>query len=70
MDINTQVIDMDVLVGEQVVKNKDDSYTIFLNARLSYERQLAAYWHAINHIKNGDFDKGNANIIEQKAHRQ
>lgn len=70
MDINTQVIDMDVLVGEQVVKNKDDSYTIFLNARLSYERQLAAYWHAINHIKNGDFDKGNADIIEQKAHRQ
>lgn len=70
MDINTQVIDMDVLVGEQVVKNKDDSYTIFLNARLSYERQLSAYWHAINHIKNGDFDKGNADIIEQKAHRQ
>lgn len=61
---------MDVLVGEQVVKNKDDSYTIFLNARLSYERQLAAYWHAINHIKNGDFDKGNSDIIEQKAHRQ
>lgn len=61
---------MDVLVGEQVVKNKDDSYTIFLNARLSYERQVAAYWHAINHIKNGDFDKGNADIIEQKAHRQ
>ena len=70
MDVNTQVIDMDVLVGEQVVKNKDDSYTIFLNARLSYERQLAAYWHAINHIKNGNFDKGNADIIEQKAHRQ
>lgn len=59
---------MDVLVGEQVVKNKDDSYTIFLNARLSYERQLLAYWHAINHIKNGDFDKEDADTIERDAH--
>ncbi len=60
---------MDVLVGEQIVKNKDDSYTIFLNARLSYERQLSAYQHAINHIKNGDFDKDNADAIEQEAHK-
>lgn len=59
---------MDVLVGEQVVKNKDDSYTIFLNARLSCERQLSAYWHAINHIKNGDFEKTNADTIEKNAH--
>lgn len=59
---------MDVLVGEQVVKNKDDSYTIFLNARLSYERQLSAYWYAINHIKNGDFEKANADTIEKNAH--
>lgn len=28
MDINTQLIDMDVLIGEQIVKNRDDSYTI------------------------------------------
>ena len=39
LDINTRLIDMDVLVGEQVIKNNDDSYTILLNARLSHERQ-------------------------------
>ncbi len=39
MDINTQLIDMDVLIGEQIVKNRDDSHTISLNSRLSHERQ-------------------------------
>ena len=37
LDINTRIIDMDTLIGEQVVKNVDDSYTILLNARLSSE---------------------------------
>lgn len=68
MDINTQLIDMDVLVGEQVIKNKDDSYTILLNSRLSHERQLECYLHAINHIQGNDFEKRNSNIIELEAH--
>ncbi len=68
MDINTQLIDMDVLVGEQIIKNRDDSYTILLNSRLSHERQLECYRHALNHIQNNDFEKGNSNIIELEAH--
>lgn len=59
---------MDVLVGEQVIKNKDDSYTILLNSRLSHERQLECYLHAINHIHSNDFEKSNSNIIELEAH--
>ena len=68
MDVNTQVINMDVLIPEQIVKNKDDSYTIFLNARLSRERQLEAYWHAMRHIESGDFDKDDADQAELSAH--
>lgn len=68
MDINTQLIDMDVLIGEQVIKNVDDSYTILLNSRLSHERQLECYLHAINHIQSNDFEKNNSNIIELEAH--
>lgn len=68
MDINTQLIDMDVLIGEQVIKNVDDSYTILLNSRLSHERQLECYRHAINHIQSNDFEKTNSNIIELEAH--
>ena len=68
LDINTRLIDMDVLVGEQVIKNNDDSYTILLNARLSHERQLECYRHALLHISNDDFEKDNADEIEYKAH--
>ena len=68
MDINTKLIDMDVLVGEQVIKNNDDSYTILLNARLSHERQLECYKHALLHINNDDFEKDNADEIEFKTH--
>lgn len=68
--IYTQVIDMDTAITEHVVKNKDDTYTIFLNARLSWERILLGYHHAVNHITNGDFEKeyGNVNKIEFIAH--
>lgn len=70
MNINTQIIDMDVLVGEQIVKNGDDSYTIFLNARLSHERQLASYAHALSHIQNEDFEKQDVDAIETIAHKR
>ena len=59
---------MDVLVGEQVIKNNDDSYTILLNAWLSHERQLECYKHALLHINNEDFEKDNADEIECKTH--
>ena len=59
---------MDVLVGEQVIKNNDDSYTILLNARLSHERQLECYKHALLHINNDDFENDNADEIEFKSH--
>ena len=68
LDINTQIIDMDVLVGEQVIKNNDDSYTILLNARMSHERQLECYRHALLHINNEDFEKDNADKIEKQSH--
>lgn len=68
LDINTRLIDMDVLIGEQVIKNNDDSYTILLNARLSHERQLECYRHALLHINNEDFLKYNADKIEFDAH--
>lgn len=36
-EIFTQVIDMDPMVAEQVVQNADGTYTIFLNAKLSWK---------------------------------
>lgn len=67
-DINVKVIDMDVMIPEHLVQNADSSYTIFLNARHSYETQLESYYHAISHIENNDFEKSDVQQIEHDAH--
>lgn len=67
-DVNVHVIDMDTMVEEQVVKNDDGSYSIFLNARLSTNMQREAYLHALSHICCDDFYKDCADDIEVEAH--
>lgn len=51
-----------------VVPNEDGSYTILINAKLSQDGQLKAYQHALNHIKNEDFEKSDIQNIEFQAH--
>lgn len=68
MTINTQLINMDVLIAERIIKNNDDSYTVLLNSRLSRERLMEAYNHAIQHIHEDDFEKETADKIEFDAH--
>ncbi|MCI8986927.1 MAG: hypothetical protein HFI60_13470 [Lachnospiraceae bacterium] len=67
-DIYIQILDMDTKIPEQLVKNNDDSYTIFLNSRLSRDSQLKSYYHALKHIKEGDFEKESVQEIEAKTH--
>ena len=71
-DITVQVIDMDVMIPEHVVKTHDGSFTIFLNARYSHEYMLKSYQHAVEHIENGDFDRdcGCVQEIETIAHEE
>lgn len=56
---------MPTCIEEQVIFNEDGSYSIFINARLNWERQMLAYQHAITHIMNGDFEKTDADEIEK-----
>lgn len=67
-EINVQLLNMDTKIPEQLIKNDDDSYTVFLNARLSQESRVKSYYHALRHIANDDFEKEEVQIIEQKAH--
>jgi len=67
-DINVQLLNMDTMIPEHLVKNADDTYTIFLNARLSQENRLKSYWHALQHIQDEDFLKEDVQRIEKKAH--
>ena len=63
-----QILDMDTMVPEHLVKNADDSYTIFLNARLSKDNQLKYYYHALKHITENDFCKNDVQKIESETH--
>ena len=67
-DINVQLLDMDTKIPEHLVKNDDDSYTVFLNARLSQESRIKSYVHALRHIRENDFEKINVQEIEANAH--
>lgn len=68
-EINVQLLDMDTKVPEHLVKNSDDSYTIFLNARLSYESHVKSYYHALRHIQDDDFFREDVQEIEQNSHK-
>ena len=55
-DVNVVLLNLPTNTSEAVTENPDGSYTIIINSRLSNERQLKAYEHAIKHIENNDFD--------------
>lgn len=68
MNVNAFLVDLPTQVRGQTVKNEDDSYSVFLNARLTGEQIMATYAHEIEHIKNGDFEKAYVQRIEAYAH--
>ena len=68
-DVFVEIIDLgNTEVPEVVHKNEDGTYTIFLNARFSFDRLQESCKHAISHIENGDFEPGDVQIIESVAH--
>jgi hypothetical protein len=67
-EIYVHIIDMEYGITEQVVKNEDNTYSVFLNARYSYEYHLWAYRHALKHINEKDFEEFDTQSIEHKTH--
>lgn len=63
--IGVYFLNMDAAIEEEVHPNEDGSFSIFINARLNWERQMAAYQHAIRHIMEDDFSKDCADEIEK-----
>lgn len=67
-DITTTIVDLPTTIRSYVIA-LDSVFCIVINAKLSYEAQLKAYQHELNHIINGDFDKkGDVGLIEINAH--
>jgi len=43
-------------------------YTVYINSKLDREHALQAYRHALRHIRNGDFERPDVQVIEEDAH--
>lgn len=67
-DLNIVFADMDTRIKEQVIYNTDGSYTILLNARHSHDSLKKAFDHALDHIRNNDWEKSDVQLIESRAH--
>lgn len=65
--------DMPPGASELVAPNPDGTYTILLNGKLSKKKQVDAFWHAIRHISNNDFERVDLygiQSIETEAHNK
>lgn len=67
-NFNVVLIDLDEMMGESIMQNCDGSYTIVLNSKWSSEMQKQCFYHALDHIRNNDWEKDNADSIEGARH--
>ena len=72
-DVFVYLVDMPHKVKEFVTPCTD-GYTVYINSLLTYEQQVSAYQHALDHIRRDDLDSDNADRdadeIENEAHRK
>ena len=66
--VYVHIINMDTCVHEMVRHTPTDDYVIFINAKISVDAQREAFEHAIDHIRNNDFEKESVQEIESIAH--
>ena len=66
---NTILYELPTTVGGFVVHNQDDTYTIVLNSKLSWEDNMASYIHELKHLEENDFERSlPADVIEKLSH--
>lgn len=68
--LNVVLLDDAGGVPGSVWHNSDDSYTIFIDAKLCAEHQKKVFRHELRHICGGDFEKIDVQEIEQEAHKK
>ena len=53
----------------EMIKPCYDGYTVYISNRIDHDKQVKAYNHALEHIKNADFDsENNVNELELERH--
>lgn len=69
-DFNVIPRDMEIGIPEQVNKNDDGSYTVFLNTRYTHEKWIESMEHVFNHVRGNDWEKDCVQSIEVIRHRE
>lgn len=69
-DIHTHLLNMPTKVKATYSRNDDDSYSVFINARISESEQKEAYLHEVKHILNEDqAEYKTADELESETHQ-
>lgn len=68
-DYVVRFVDLPPSIGGVITPNDDGTFSIYINARHSVDRQLAAFKHEVNHIAQNDFYNGKS-IQEIEAKRR
>ena len=66
--INVVLLEQSYGIPGCVRHNADDSYTIFIDASLNYEKQHEVFLHEMRHILGNDFDEEDVQKIEMRNH--
>lgn len=66
--INVVMLDKSYGIPGCVKHNADDSYTIFIDASLNYEKQHEVFLHEMRHILGNDFVEEDVQKIEMRNH--
>lgn len=70
-NVFVRYMELPTTIRSFVVANKDMTYTVILNSKLSREQNLLSYQHELDHILKGDYEKKcSVDLIEINAHAQ
>ena len=70
-DVYIYYVDMPCTIAANIVEGADGSYTLYLNSKLTSERQFEGYLHEISHVVNSDLKEcDDVNYYELRAHNQ
>ena len=66
-DFYVYIVDMPTTAAEMILPC-EGGYTVYLNARLSYQDRVKAYMHAMKHVERKDWENDDVQQIEMEAH--
>lgn len=69
-EVYVYYLDMPCSIDSNIVENPDGSFTLYLNSRMTHERNIEGYLHELIHIRKGDlYSTSNIHDVENEARK-